>query len=80
MIRFEIIQHADEGTAFAPRAFDRSIGNTVPFQREGGGSGEATLISATVADDGKTALLTFDLAGPDDLLDLPPTSNFSIGW
>lgn len=60
MSRFEIIQHAGEGETFAPQAFDDSIGKTVPVKVEGGDSGEAELVAAVVADDGKSARLTLD--------------------
>ena len=60
MSRFETIQHAGEGETFAPQAFDDSIGKTVPVKVEGGDSGEATLVAAVVADDGRSARLTFD--------------------
>ena len=79
MTRFEIVQYAGEHETFAPQAFDGSIGKTVPLNVEGRGAGEATLVSAVVADDGKSATLTFELDGPEDLLDPSPIGEFSIG-
>ena len=72
MTRFEIVQYAGEHETFAPQAFDGSIGKAVPLKVERRGAGEATLVAAVVADDGKSATLTFDLDGPEGLLDPPP--------
>lgn len=79
MSKFEITQRATDGGTFAAQAFDGSIGKTVPLATPRG-VGEATLVSAMVAEDGRSARLTFDLDGADDLLDLPTAQGFSIGY
>ena len=76
--RFQIIQHADEGSPFAHNAFDGAIGKATTLKVEGRGVGETTLISAEVADDGKTARLTFETDDAGDLLNPPSTAGFSI--
>jgi hypothetical protein len=78
--RIQIIQSAGEHGHFTPEAFDASIGKTVPLKVEGRGVGEAKLVAAEVADDGKSVRLTFDTTGTGNLLDPSDTSGYSFGF
>lgn len=80
MSRIQIVQYADDPGRFAPRAFESSIGKIVPLKVEGRQVGEAKLVAAEVADDGRSVRLTFDTTGTGNLLDPSDTSGYSFGF
>jgi hypothetical protein len=59
-VRIETIQSADPDTVYAPGAFDQILGKEVPLIGPTARIGTAKVISAEVAEDGKTAVITIE--------------------
>lgn len=62
-MRVELRLEAEPGQCFAPHAFDKLVGSTVPVkfgQADGITIGEGTVVAARVVDDGAAAILTVD--------------------
>jgi hypothetical protein len=68
----KIQQPATPGTVFAPDAFNRQIGETLPMTFEGVQVDDCRLVSADVAADGAHVELTLDV--PAELLGAPMSS------
>lgn len=80
MSRFQVVQRAGEHERYTQTTFEGSVGKVVPLKVEGRRVGEAKLISAEVADDGKSVRLTFDATGMGNLLDPSDSSGYSFGF
>jgi hypothetical protein len=60
-----IHQPAKPGTVFAPDAFERQVGRTVPFKVGDEVVGEARIVSVVVSDDGTDAEITLEASFPE---------------
>jgi hypothetical protein len=61
MTRMTVRQKADEGEVYTPGCFDAQIGRSVPFRFSDGSFQKCTVISAEVAPDGESILITLDI-------------------
>lgn len=59
-MRLSFRQEAEEHEVYAPGAFDDLVGKRVPMKLDGETVGMALLVSAEVAEDGRSVLLTVD--------------------
>lgn len=52
---------AEQGSQFAPDAFDSQIGKDMPFKINGEIHGTCTLLGVSVSEDGSFATMTFEV-------------------
>lgn len=63
--RVKTVEHAPQGTAWAPDAFAGNVGKTIPVNTPAGPQ-EGRVVACVVADDGRSVEFTLDL--PADAL------------
>lgn len=69
------IRHTEPGSVFAPGAFDRSVGKTIPVNLPAGGSVPGKLVAAEVVDGGRAVLMTLEVDG-----DIPEIKGSGSGF
>ncbi len=60
-MRIQVRQTAGERKRYTPGAFNSQIGQEVPIMVEGSKAGDGELVMAEVVDDGRAALLTYEI-------------------